>query len=99
MASFEQWPEAFQQAYPSPERASELQCPNCGVRTLQLRFVTHCHGGEAYVAFWCDNCLEGIAPGPSEVPAAYDRVRDVDANIPNYRLVPPTKGGGSDSGP
>ena len=89
MASFEQWEEAFQQAYLSPERAAELRCPNCGVRALQLRFVTHREGGWAYIAFWCDHCLEGIAPGPGDAAGKFPRVRDVDAHIPNYRLVPP----------
>ncbi len=89
MASFGQWLEAFQQAYLSPKRASELRCPNCGVRALQLCFVTHREGGWAHVAFWCSNCLEGVALGPSEVPAAYNPVRDVDARIPNYRIVSP----------
>ena len=99
MASFEQWLGAFQQAYLSPERASGLMCPNCGARELQLRFVTYGHReGEANVAFWCGNCLQGIAPGPSEVPAAYNRVRHEDADIPNYRIVPPTGRGGSGSG-
>jgi len=89
VASFEQWLEAFQQACVSPQRASELRCPNCGVRALQLRFVTYRPNGEAHMAFWCDHCLEGIALGPSKVPAAYTRVRHEDAHIPNYRLVPP----------
>jgi hypothetical protein len=91
MASFEQWLGAFQRACRSPKRASELSCPNCGVRALQLRFVTHRPDGWAYIAFWCDQCLEGIAPGRGTVPAAYSPVRDVDANIPNFCLVPPTE--------
>lgn len=89
MASFEQWLEALQPVYLSAKRASELICPNCGARALQLRFVTYLPDGEAHAVFWCGNCLEGIAPGPSKVPAAYQRVRRDDANIPNYRVVPP----------
>ncbi len=99
MATFEQWLEAFQPVYYlPPERVAEVMCPNCGARALQVRFVTHLPDGEAHLAFWCDNCLEGIAPGPSGVPAAYHRVRDADANIPNYRVVPPSGRGGSGSG-
>jgi hypothetical protein len=89
VASFKQWGKAWNQACVSPERAAALRCPNCGVRALQLRFVTHREGGWAYGAFWCDSCLEGMAPGRSEVPATYKPVRDVEAHIPNYRLVPP----------
>lgn len=91
MASFEQWLEALQPVYDlSLKRASELTCPNCGARALYLRFVAHRPLGRAFIAFWCGNCLQGIAPGPGEVPAAYYRVRDVDANIPNYRVVLPS---------
>lgn len=90
MTLFEQWLEAFQQAYHlPPERVSEVVCPNCGARALQLRFVTYLPDGEAHGVFWCGSCLQGIAPGPSMVPAAYHRVRREDANIPNYRVVSP----------
>ena len=64
MASFEQWLEAFQQACDlPPARVSEVMCPNCGVQALQLRFVTYHPEWRAIIAFWCGNCLEGIAPG------------------------------------
>jgi len=99
MASFKQWLEAFQQIYHlSPERASEVECPNCGARELQLRFVTYRPDGEAHMAFWCGNCLEGISLGPSEVPEAYHRVRREEANIPDYRIVPPSGRDGINSG-
>ena len=55
MVSYEQWLEAFQQAYRAPDRIAELACPNC---------VT---------------------------------VRYGDADIPNYRVVPPTGCGGDAS--
>ncbi len=100
VASFEQWLEALQPVYDlSPGRAAELMCPNCGVRALQLRFVTHREGGWAYLRFWCDNCLEGRAPGPGDVAGAFPRVQDVDANIPNERVVPSSGRGGRGSGP
>lgn len=90
MASFEQWLEALQPVYDmSPKRASELLCPNCGAGELQLRFVMYHPEWRAFIAFWCDNCLEGLAPRPCKVPVGYHPVRDVDANIPNYRCVPP----------
>ncbi len=92
MASFEQWLEAWQHAYHlPPERISEVVCPNCSAGDLQLRFVTHRPDGSAYVRFWCDHCLEGIAPGPSEVPTAYFRVRREDTNIPNLPTRAPER--------
>jgi hypothetical protein len=90
MASFEQWLEALQPIYDlPPSRVSELMCPNCGAMTLQLRFVTFLPEGRPFIAFWCGNCLEGIAPGPGTIPIAYNPIRPEDANIPNYRVVPP----------
>ena len=91
MASYEQWLDVFQQAYCAPDRVSELACPNCGARELRLRFVLYGNQGhEASAVFWCDSCLEGMPPGPSEVPAACTPVRREDAHVPNYRIVPPT---------
>src|SRR5262249_25138707 len=96
MASFEQWLEAVQPVYaPHPKRVSELLCPNCGARALQLRFVRHHPTWRAFMAFWCDHCLEGIYPGPSTVPAGYTPVGPEDANIPKYRAVFPSGRGGS----
>jgi hypothetical protein len=88
MASYEQWLEAFQRAYCAPDRTSELACPNCGVRELRLRFVIYGDREDrANAVFWCGNCLEGLPPGPSEVPAGCARVRHEDADIPNYRIA------------
>jgi hypothetical protein len=99
MASFEQWLEAFQPIYDqTPKKASELPCPNCGAKALQLRFVTHRPEWRAFMAFWCGNYLEGIAPGPCAVPAGYNTVRDNVANIPNYRVVFPSGRGRIGSG-
>jgi DNA-directed RNA polymerase subunit M/transcription elongation factor TFIIS len=91
MTMFEQWLEAFQQACARPpERIAEVACPSCGMQELQLRFVDHRSDGKAYVDFWCSHCLQGIALGPSEVPAAYQWGQREDAHIPNYQLVPTT---------
>jgi uncharacterized Zn finger protein (UPF0148 family) len=88
---FEQWLEACKQAYNlPPERIGEVVCPNCGARELQMRFVNSRPNGEASVAFWCDHCLEGISSRVYAVPAAYQRTRNDDAYIPNYRLAPLT---------
>ncbi len=98
MALFEQWMEAWQQAYHlPPDRISEVLCPNCRARELQLRFYTYNPKWRAHGAFWCGKCLEGLALGPCKVPAAYNLVRHEDANIPNFRLVPPDSRGGRGS--
>jgi hypothetical protein len=90
MASYEDWLQVFQQAYSSPHRVSELACPNCGAHELQLRFVIY--GRRAHRAnavFWCGRCLEGMPPGPSEVPAGCAPVRSEDVSVPDYRIVRP----------
>lgn len=52
MASYEEWLDAFQQAYRAPDRVSELACPNCGARELRLRFVLYGNRGhEANAVF------------------------------------------------
>jgi hypothetical protein len=91
MATYEQWLDAFKQSYSGPDRISELPCPNCGVRKLELRFVIYSdQRNAANAVFWCGNCLEGMTPGPSQVPAICTPIRAEDANVPNYRIVPPT---------
>jgi hypothetical protein len=53
MASYEQWLESFQEAYGAPDRASELACPNCGVRQHRLRLVIYGdRENNGHVAFW-----------------------------------------------
>jgi hypothetical protein len=42
---------------------------------------------EGHAAFWCDACLQGIALGPSRIPAEGERVRRDEASVPRYRLV------------
>jgi hypothetical protein len=96
MAPYDQWLEAFKRAYRAPDQTAGLACPNCGACKLQLRFVTY--GGRedrASAVFWCDSCLEGMPPRPSQVPAGCATVRHEDAGIPNYRVALPTGWGGS----
>ena len=91
MVSYDEWLNAFQLAYRAPERVAELACPNCGARELRLLFILQGgRGNEADAVFWCGSCLEGMPPGPSEVPAGCRPVRLEDAGVPNYRVVPPT---------
>lgn len=98
MASYEQWLEAFQRAYRAPDRTSELACPNCGARELRLRFVIYGdRQDQANAAFWCGSCLEGLPPGPSEVPVGCAGIRGEDAGVPDYRLAQPTGRSGAAS--
>jgi hypothetical protein len=91
VASYEQWLDVFDRAYRDPDQIAALACPNCGARELRLRFVFYGGRGTGVNAvFWCGNCLEGMPPGPSEVPAACTPVRSEDAGVPDYRIVPPT---------
>ena len=97
MASYEQWLEAFNQAYSAPDRIGGLACPNCGARELQLRFVTYGNREDrANAVFWCGSCLEGMPPSPSQVPVGCATVRHEDAGVPNYRVVPPIGRGGDE---
>lgn len=90
MTSYEQWLDVFQQAYRAPDRVSALACPNCGAGELHLCFVLYgTLEHEANVVFWCGSCLEGMPPGPSEVPTGCIPVRTEEADIPDYRIVPP----------
>lgn len=90
MTSYEQWLDVFQQAYRAPDRVSRSSCPNCGARELHLVFVRYgSQGRGASAVFWCGNCLQGLPPGPSEVPAACTPVRSEDAHVPDYQIVPP----------
>ena len=91
-ASFQRWLEAFQLAYEAPERVADLVCPNCGAKKLALRFVIYgTRENEGHIAFWCDNCLHGVALGPTTIPPGGDGVRREDAHIPRYMIVPPTR--------
>lgn len=91
MAAYEQWLDVFQLAYRAPDRVSELACPNCGARELRLRFVLYgTSEHEVNAVFWCDSCLEGMPPGPSELPVTCIPVRPEDVSVPNYRTVPPS---------
>ena len=90
-ASFEQWLQVFNAAYEAPDGVGRLRCPECGANDLVLQFVLYGKDPhEGRVAFWCNTCHFGIAPGRITVPAGGETVRLEDAHIPKYRIVPPT---------
>lgn len=90
MASYRAWMDVFQQAYRAPDRVPELACPNCGARQLHMVFVIFgSRGHRANAVFWCGRCLEGMPADPSAVPAGCQPMRHEDADVPNFRIVPP----------
>lgn len=100
MASFEQWGKAWNQAYHlSPERAAELRCPNCGVRALQLRFVTYRPGDAASMVFWCDKCLEGSLWDVARFQLPTRRSELKTLTFRSSDSCPPSEGGGGSPGP
>ncbi|SCG40975.1 hypothetical protein [Micromonospora humi] len=93
MATFESWLGAYEAVYRTLPATSDLQCPNCGHRTLRVVFTGPTGADYGYVSFWCDTCLEGIHLSRAPVPAGVI-ARSIDApaeernrGIPNYRLV------------
>ena len=87
---YARWLDRYQQAYASADAISRLECPACGCLTLSLAFVVHGNDIDAATAaFWCSNCLVGIALGPCPVPPHGRAVSPESAGIPNYDLVAP----------
>jgi hypothetical protein len=88
VASFDNWLDAFQLAFHAPDDVPQMACPNCGTKSLHLRFVFL--GDQTrtpYAAFWCNSCLEGLPTLPSEVADGCHPVRSMDADIPRYRFA------------
>ena len=92
-SSYIDWLTAFQRAHEDIGSLDDLACPSCGVKQLRLCFVTkEDREASGYVAFWCDSCRWGIAPGLSSIPPNGRRVRRGDRIIPDYHLIVPSGG-------
>jgi hypothetical protein len=89
VATYDEWLDVFELAYHAPDRVSELECPSCGARALQLRYViSGSTGDRANPVFWRDGCLQGLFFCPGPVPAGCTSVRHDDADVPDFRIVP-----------
>jgi hypothetical protein len=94
-STFDDWLNLYSDIYLSPEKLPAAHCPNCSCTCLRLVLALPEEDATSGIAaFWCDNCLSGIAlhrvdPRPglrtvvAEDPASPERV------IPDYRLVVP----------
>lgn len=89
-ASYGAWLHLLDRARTDVDSLGRLTCPACGDRALRLYFVTATDkDANGYVAFWCDSCRFGIAPGLGAVPPRGKHTRRGDPAIPNYQLVVP----------
>ena len=93
MATFEQWLDAYDDAYDSVPGHLHDACPNCGQHRLRLVFTGDLQRMVGYAHFWCDHCLQGIGISRAVIPVrsvvrdilqpAEDRV----PKIPNVHLA------------
>ena len=72
-----------------------VPCPNCGVKTLRVRFVGANDVRAASGYLWCDTCLTGIVVSRMGVPDGaeiipFDLPKDQRPPMPDYTLVWPT---------
>lgn len=89
-ATHADWLDRFQAAFASPGHVGSLECPNCGRRALQMRFVTYSAGtSDGHAVFWCNACLTGLAAGPCTIPTGGVGVDHNEADIPRFQIVPP----------
>lgn len=89
-STFEMWSDAYEEVWHRPERLSEVSCPECGHRRLCLRFVSFLGLPSSVIpTFWCDACRTGFAPTRGVLPDWASPVSWDDADIPDYRMVPP----------
>lgn len=93
MATLEEWLARYEAAYAAIPQAVRAACPNCDHGTLRLVFTGDIAAAVGWAAFWCDNCLQGIAL--SRVPIPDGAVaRDINQaperrrpQIPDFEIV------------
>jgi hypothetical protein len=93
MATFDEWLEAYSDAYEMIPGPLTDACPNCGHHRLRLVFTGDLDRMIGYAHFWCDNCLQGIGISRTTIPAGAT-VQDIrhppdtrEPKIPNYQLA------------
>lgn len=97
MATYDEWMDAYNEAYDSVPGNVDLPCPNCGHHTLRLIFTGELGRDVGFGSFWCDTCLLGVSTCRTIIPDGAV-VRDIQLpreqmvpRIPNFKLVPMTK--------
>ncbi|BAL86476.1 hypothetical protein AMIS_12560 [Actinoplanes missouriensis 431] len=93
MATFDQWLDAYSDAYDMIPGPIDAACPNCGQQCLRLVFTSVPGRDVGYAHFWCDNCLQGIGVSRTLVPE-HALVQDGrlprderEPKIPNFRIA------------
>jgi hypothetical protein len=82
------WEKAFHQAWLDSEALVGLSCPHCGHVGLCMAFVKVTEDANRVMfSFWCPECMHGLPPGISTLPAGQIAVPKENAGIPNYRAV------------
>ena len=85
---FDRWSDAFDRAWEDPGSITEMECPSCGSRSLNLLYVVEADGAvDGMYAFWCYQCLRGFPPGFGPIPEGARSVRRGEESVPNYELV------------
>jgi hypothetical protein len=78
----------YQWAYDHATSVGERGCPNCGSKSLHLIFVVDEPDAESGTAvFWCDSCMQGLAPNQAPVAEEGERIRRGTEVVPNYTVV------------
>jgi hypothetical protein len=68
MATYDQWLDAFSDAYDLVPAPPIAECPHCGHPSLRLVFTGDLDRMVGYAHFWCDNCLHGIGISRTTIP-------------------------------
>lgn len=93
MAAYDEWFEAFGDAYDAVPERTATACPRCGHRRLRLVFTGEPGGNSGYAQFWCEHCLHGIVTSRTGIPDGAE-LRDIRLpveervpRVPHFELV------------
>jgi hypothetical protein len=93
METYDEWLDAYSEAYDLVPGTPTGACPHCGQRQLRLVFTGDPDRIVGYAHFWCDSCLHGIGVSRTTIPdgAILQDIRlprgDREPRIPNFQLV------------
>lgn len=84
----ERWIQVFNVAHADPAALGGLACPSCGDRALRLVYlISSLDDTTGIFAFWCDGCLNGLAPNAFRVPPKGALVLSDEFDLPDYTVV------------